>query len=166
MRRTIIALACLGSWPALAQQNPASGTGGAPAGPPPAYGMSINLEQATRAADAAEAEAKRNNWPVVIAVVDTGGHLVHLRRLDNTQTASVRIAEGKASTAVAFRRPTKVLEEGLQTSPRLLAVRDMLPIEGGFPILMDGKVVGGIGVSGVTAQQDGQAAKAGADALK
>ncbi len=134
-------------------------------GPPP-YGMSLNIDQAKRMVAAAEAEAMKNNWGVVIAVVDTGGHLLALHRLDGTQTGSVDIAAGKARTAVAFRRPTKVLEESLQTSPRFLAVEGAMPLEGGIPVIVDGKIVGGIGVSGVTAQQDAQVATAGMAALK
>jgi glc operon protein GlcG len=134
--------------------------------PPAPYGAPISLEQAKKAVDAAEAEARKNNWNVVISVVDAGGHSVYLRRLDSTQTASVGIATGKATSAVALRRPTKALEDALATSPRLLAVDGIMPLEGGLPIVIDGKIVGGIGVSGVTSQQDAQIASAGVAALK
>lgn len=137
-----------------------------PAAPPPPYGMSISFDMAKKMVDAAEAEARKNNWNVVISVVDTGGHAVYLRRLDGTQTASVAIAQGKASSAVAYRRPTKALEDALQQSPRLLAVPGIMPLEGGLPIVVDGKIIGGIGVSGVLSSQDAMIALAGIAALK
>lgn len=137
-----------------------------PPAPPAPYGLSITLEAAKKIVDAAEVEARKNNWGMVICVVDTGGHLVYLRRLDSTQTASVRIAEGKAATAVAFRRPTKALEDGLQQSPRILAVEHAMPLEGGVPIIVDGKIIGGVGVSGALSTQDAQVAAAGLAALR
>jgi glc operon protein GlcG len=134
---------------------------------PPAYGLPITIEQAKKTMVAAEAEARRNGWQVVISIVDTGGHLVMLQRLD-AQNASIDIATGKAATAVNFRRPTKALEDSLApngTALRLLAVPGVTPLQGGLPILMDGKIIGGIGVSGVTAAQDELVAKAGIDGL-
>jgi uncharacterized protein GlcG (DUF336 family) len=115
---------------------------------------------------AAEEEATRNNWGVAIAVVDSGGHLVMLHRLDGTQIASVRIAEGKARTALEFRRPTKALEDAVAgggAGLRLLSLENIFPLEGGVPIVAGGRMVGGIGVSGVTSQQDAQVARAGAE---
>ena len=135
--------------------------------PPPAYGAPISIEQAKKAMAAAEAEARKNNWQVVIAIVDTGGHLVMLERLD-AQNASVDIATGKARTSVNFRRPTKALEDGLAANGsalRILAVPGVTPLQGGLPIVVDGKIIGGIGVSGVLATQDELVAKAGADTL-
>jgi uncharacterized protein GlcG (DUF336 family) len=135
----------------------------------PAYGAPITLEQAKKAAAAAEAEAKKNNWNVVIAILDTGGHVVLIQRLDNTQFASVEVARQKAWSAVAFRRPTKVFEDlvaGGGAGTRILGLEGAVPLDGGLPIVVGGKIVGGIGVSGVTGQQDAQIAKAGADALK
>jgi uncharacterized protein GlcG (DUF336 family) len=117
----------------------------------------------------AQAEARKNNWNVVIAIVDSGGHLVSLQRLDNTQYGSIDIAKGKATTAVSLRRPTKALEDAIAgggVGLRLLRVEGITPLEGGIPIVVDGKIIGGIGVSGVTSAQDAQIAKAGADALK
>jgi uncharacterized protein GlcG (DUF336 family) len=134
---------------------------------PPPYGLSINIEQAKKAMAAAEAEARKNNWQVVISIVDTGGHLVMLQRLD-AQNASVDIATGKARTAVNFRRPTKALEDGLAANGsalRILAVPGITPLQGGLPIVVDGKIIGGIGVSGVLATQDEVVAKAGLDTL-
>ena len=135
--------------------------------PPPSYGAPINIEQAKKAMASAEAEARKNNWQVVISIVDTGGHLVMLQRLD-AQNASVDIATGKARTSVNFRRPTKALEDGLAangTALRILAVPGAMPLQGGLPIVVDGKIIGAIGVSGVTSAQDEIVAKAGADIL-
>lgn len=134
----------------------------------PPYGQNVTLEQARVAAAATEAEAKKNNWNVAIAVVDTGGHLVHFTRLDQTQLGSSDIATRKAWTAVAFKRPTKSFEDtvaGGGVGLRVLGIEPVLPIEGGLPLTIDGKIVGAIGVSGVQPAQDGQVAKAGADAL-
>jgi uncharacterized protein GlcG (DUF336 family) len=134
---------------------------------PPPYGAPITLDQAKKAMVAAEAEARKNNWQVVISIVDTGGHLVMLQRLE-AQNASVEIATGKARTAVNFRRPSKALEDGLAANGsalRILAVPGVTPLQGGLPIVVDGKIIGGIGVSGVLASQDEMVAKAGLDML-
>ena len=133
------------------------------------YGAPITLEQAKKVVAGAEAEARKNNWNVVIAVLDSGGHLVLLQRLDNTQFASIEVAQQKAYSAVAFRRPTKVFQDGVAAGGeglRLLKLAGATPVEGGLPLILDGKLVGSIGVSGVTSQQDNQIAKAGADSLK
>lgn len=135
--------------------------------PPPAYGAPIGLDAAKKAMAAAEAEAKKSNWPVAIAILDTTGSLVLLTKLDNTQTGSVSIAEGKAKTALDFRRPTKALQDAVAgggAGLRLLSARNIMALEGGVPIIVDGKIVGAVGVSGVTSEQDAQVAKAGADA--
>ena len=135
---------------------------------PPPYGLSISIDQAKKAMVAAEAEARTNNWQVVISIVDTGGHLVMLQRLE-AQNASVDIATGKARTAVNFRRPTAALENSLAANGsalRILAVPGVMPLQGGLPIVVDGKIIGGIGVSGVLATQDEMVAKAGIDAIK
>jgi len=137
--------------------------------PPPPYGAPITFDQAQKAMAAAQAEAKKNNWNVVIAIVDSGGHLVSLQRLDNTQYASIDIAKGKATTAVNFRRLSKALEDviaGGGAGLRILKVDGVTPLEGGVPIVVDGKIIGGIGVSGVLSSQDAQVARAGADSLK
>ncbi|MGP0092581.1 MAG: GlcG/HbpS family heme-binding protein [Xanthobacteraceae bacterium] len=135
----------------------------------PAYGAPIDLALAKRVMAAAEAEALRNNWAVAIAVIDTTGDLVMLQRLDNTNLSSTRIARGKALTALEFRRPTKALEEAIAAGGpglRLLAIEHVTPIEGGLPLIVDGKIIGAIGVSGGAAYQDAQIGKAGADAIK
>ena len=136
---------------------------------PPAYGPAITLEQATKVLAGAEAEAKKNNWPVAIVVLDSSGHIVALHRLDNTQFGSVEVARQKAWSAVAFRRPSKVFQDAVSGGPggvRILALEGASPIEGGLPLMADGKVVGSIGVSGVTGEQDSQIAAAGVAALK
>jgi len=126
----------------------------------------LTLEVAKRIAAAAEEEAVKNKWNVVIAIVDDGGSLVYLQRLDDTQIGSIEVALQKAKSAASFRRPTKVLEDALVGGRTpILMLPGAMPIEGGLPIVLDGKVLGAIGVSGVTAPQDGQIAKAGMDAL-
>jgi glc operon protein GlcG len=127
----------------------------------------LTLEAAKKVAAAAEEEALKNKWTVVIAIVDDGGALVYLQRLDETQIGSIEVAIQKAKTAVSFKRPTKALEDAVITGGRtvVLSLPGALPIEGGLPLIVDGKVIGAIGVSGVTAAQDGQIAKAGVDAL-
>ena len=126
---------------------------------------SLNLTIAKQLAAAAEAEALQNKWNVVIALVDAGGHLVYLQRIDNTQHGSVDIAIQKAQTAVAFKRPTKAFEDGLASGRTGLLRLNALPLEGGIPLIVGGEVVGAVGVSGVTSQQDGMVAKAAATAL-
>ena len=126
----------------------------------------LNLDGARKIAAAAEAEAKKNNWNVVIAVVDDGGHLLYLQRMDGTQTGSIEVAIDKARTAQAFKRPTKVFEDAIAGGRNaILGLNGALPLEGGLPVKVGEQVVGAIGVSGVTAQQDGQIAKAGADTV-
>ena len=136
---------------------------------PPAYGPGITLEQAKKVMAGAEAEARKNNWPVVITILDSGGNLVMTHRLDGTQFGSIEVAREKAYSAVAFRRPTKAFEDGLAqggANLRLLRLTGAIPLDGGWPIMIDGKVAGGIGVSGVTGAQDAQIGRAGVDALK
>jgi uncharacterized protein GlcG (DUF336 family) len=135
----------------------------------PQYGTPVNLEQAKKALGAALAEAKKNNWPVAVAVVDNHGFLVAFEKLDNTQTASVQIAIDKASSSATYRRPTKAFQDALAgggAGLRVLNLRGASMVEGGVPIVVDGKIIGAVGVSGVAADQDGVVAKAGADALK
>lgn len=127
----------------------------------------LNLDGARKIAAAAEAEARKNNWNVAIAIVDDGGNLIYLQRMDGTQTGSIQIAIDKAKTAQAFKRPTKVFEDAvLGGRTVILGISSAMPLEGGLPVKVGEEVVGAIGVSGVTAQQDGQIAKAGADLIK
>ena len=132
------------------------------------YGAPISIDTAKTAMAAAEAEAARNNWGIAIAIVDSGGNLVMLHRLDNAQLSAARIAEAKARTAVEFRRPTKALEDALAGGGAGLRVLTFgaSVAEGGVPIVADGKIVGGIGVSGVASHQDAQVAQAGAAAVR
>lgn len=148
---------------AAAQQAPA-----APAPTPPApYGAPISLDGAKKAMAAAEAEAKKNNWNVAIAIVDTTGSLSMFVKLDSVHTASVNIAIGKARTALEFRRSTKGLQDtiaGGGAGLRLLSVPGAHLLQGGVPIVVDRRIVGAIGVSGVTSDQDEVVAMAGAAA--
>jgi glc operon protein GlcG len=150
-------------------------TAPAPAAPPPQYGAPIDLATAKKAMAAAEAEATKNNWPVAISIVDSTGHLVMFQRLPNTQYGSIDIAMGKATTALNLRRPTKALEDGIKaaagpngnsTGLRLLGLPGIYPLEGGVPIMADGKIIGAIGVSGVLSTEDAMVATAGANAAK
>jgi glc operon protein GlcG len=135
----------------------------------PPYGTPISLEQAKKVIAAGEAEAQKNNWFVVITVVDTGGYVVATHRLDNTQLGSIAVAEDKARTAVLYRRPSKVFEDAVAGGGiglRVLRLRGATPYDGGVPIFVDGKLIGAVGVSGVLPQQDGQVANAAASAMK
>lgn len=126
----------------------------------------LTLEQAKRIAAAAEAEAQRNDWGVVIAVVDDGGHLLYLQRNHDTQFGSVEMAMHKARAAVAFQRPTKASEDAVMNGRLIhLALPGVIPSEGGIPLTLDGIVIGGLGVSGVRSFEDGQVAAAGVAAL-
>ena len=131
------------------------------------YGAPISLEAAKKAMAAAEAEALKNQWGMAIAIVDSGGNLVMLHRLDNTQLASPRLAEHKARTAVEFRRPTRVFEDAVSGGGLGLRVLSFgaMCAEGGVPIMLGGKIVGAIGVSGAASHQDAQVAQAGAGAI-
>ncbi len=126
----------------------------------------LTLAAAKKMAAAAEAEATKNSWRVVIAIVDDGGHLLYLQRTDETQIGSIDIAIGKATTSVALKRPSKAVEDIIAGGRNaFLGVKGMTPLQGGLPIMVDNKLVGAIGVSGVTSQQDEQIAKAGLEAL-
>jgi uncharacterized protein GlcG (DUF336 family) len=132
------------------------------------YGDPVTLDQARKIIAAAEAEAVKNNWPVAIAIVDGSGFLVAFHRLDNTQLGSVEVAQEKAKTSALFRRPTRAFEETLASggvNAKLLKLPGALPIEGGLPIVVDGKIIGAIGVSGVKSTEDAQIATAGLKAL-
>ena len=132
------------------------------------YGAPISLEKAKAVMAAAEAEARANDWPLVIAIVDSGGHLVMLHSFDHAQHGSVLIAQEKARCAVNFKRATKTLENSVAEGGfnlRLLATPGMVPLEGGLPLIAGDKIVGAIGVSGMRSTQDGQVAEAGAKAM-
>ena len=133
------------------------------------YGPSINLENAKKAVALALAEARKNNWTMAAAIVDGAGNLVYFEKMDNTQIGSVNVAIEKARSAALFKRPTKAFEDALASGGgglRVLGVPGAFPLEGGIPLLIDGNIVGAIGISGETSQQDGQCAKAATDDLK
>lgn len=156
IRMVAVAVCCIVARPVLAQE-------------PIPYGPSITLEQAKTLLTAAEAEAKKQKWPVAIAVMDPSGNLVAFQKLDNTQIGSIDIAQAKAKSAALFRRPTKAFEDLLAmggANLRILKLPHAFPVEGGIPIILDGKVIGAVGVSGVKSSEDAQVAQAGIDALK
>ena len=136
---------------------------------PNPYGAPINLENAKKAAAPALAEAEKNHWNMAVAIVDASGNLVYYEKMDNTQLGSANVAIDKARSAALFKRPTKALQDALAAGGegwRILRVQGAVPVEGGIPLVMEGKIVGAIGVSGATSAQDAQCAKAGADAIK
>ena len=136
---------------------------------PNPYGPPITLEVAKKVAAPALAEASKNNWAMAVAVVDPSGNLVYYEKMDNTQLGSAHVSVEKARTAAQFKRPTKAFQDALANGGenlRILGLPGVVPSEGGIPLLIDGKIVGAIGVSGGTSAQDGQCAKAGADSLK
>ena len=136
---------------------------------PNPYGLAINLDNAKKAAAPALAEARKNNWTMAVAVVDTAGDLVYFEKMDTTQTGSVAVSIAKARSAALFKRPTKAFQDTLAAGGeglRVLKIDGAVPVEGGVPLVMDGKIVGAIGLSGGTSQQDGQCAQSGANALK
>jgi glc operon protein GlcG len=142
---------------------------GAVAQMPNPYGLPISLENAKKAAAPAMAEAAKNNWNMAVAIVGPSGDLIYYEKMDNTQLGSANIAIDKARSAALFKRPTKAFQDALSAGGdgmRVLRLQGVVPIEGGIPLVMDGKIVGAIGVSGATSAQDAQCAKAGADTIK
>jgi len=135
---------------------------------PNPYGTSVGLEDAKKAAAPAIAEARRNNWLMAVAVVDPAGNLVYFEKMDGTQTGSVAVAVAKARSAALFKRATKTFQDTLAGGGeglRVLKLENAVPVEGGVPLIIDGKIVGAIGLSGGTSAQDGQCAQAGANVL-
>jgi uncharacterized protein GlcG (DUF336 family) len=133
------------------------------------YGSSITIDQAKKAAAAALADARANHWTMAVAVVDPAGQLVYFERMDDTQAGSVAIAQTKARSAALFKRPTKAFQEMLAAGGdgmRVLGLEGAVPVEGGIPLLIEGRIAGAIGLSGGTSPQDGQCAQAGVDAVK
>ena len=132
------------------------------------YGTSIGVEDARKAAAAAVAEAKKNGWFMAVAVVDTDGDLVYFERMDNVQHGSVKVAQGKARSAALFKRPTKVFEQAVAgggAGVRILGLEGAVPLEGGIPIVVDGRITGAIGASGDLSSNDGKCAEAGVAAI-
>lgn len=128
----------------------------------------LTLADAQRISDAAEAKAKAEGWNVVIAILDDGGHLISLRKMDGVQIGSVEVAQAKAKSAVFFKRSTKVFEDAMKAEggSRIATLPNAVGVEGGLPLFKDGIIVGSIGISGVTSAQDGIIAQAGVDAYK
>jgi len=161
------ALACALALSALAAFAPASAQEVESTKLPP-YGPAITLDQAKRVMAAAELEAAENTWQVAITILDSGGNLVMFHKVDNAQLSAIGVSEGKAQTALQFKRPSKDLDDAIArggAGNRLLALKDITPIEGGLPIVLEGRIIGAIGVSGAVSSQDTQVAKAGVDAL-
>ena len=125
----------------------------------------LTLDDCRKISAAAEAEAKKNNWNVCISILDDGGHLLHLIRMDGASPANARIAVEKGRTAAESRRSTDAWQERIRTRPELLRMPEITPVQGGLPIMVEGGCVGGVGVSGVQSHEDEQIAKAGIDAL-
>jgi glc operon protein GlcG len=142
---------------------------GARAQMPNPYGPPISLENAKKAAEPALAEARKNNWTMAVAIVDPNGTLVYYEKIDNTMNASAQVAINKARSAAIYKRPGKVFQAALAAGGeglRILALEGAVPVEGGYPIVIDGKIVGAIGLSGGTSAQDDQCSKVGADVFK
>ena len=136
---------------------------------PNPYGANISLEAAKKAAAPALAEARKNNWTMVVVIVDAAGDLVYYEKMDSTQLGSSKVAIDKARTAARFKRPTKAFQDALAAGGaglRILGLEGATPVEGGIPLISDGKIVGAIGVSGDTSDHDGVCAKAAADSFK
>jgi len=136
---------------------------------PNLYGTPISLDNAKKAAAPALAEARKNNWNMAVAIVDPSGNLVYYEKMDNTQLGSGDICISKARSAARFKRPTKAFQDTLAAGGsglRILRLEGVVPVEGGIPLLLEGKIVGAIGVSGDTSDHDAQCAQAGVDALK
>jgi len=134
----------------------------------PQYGANVSQDQAHKAIAGALAEARKINVPMAIAVVDTAGQLVAFERIDNTQTGSIAVSQDKAVSAALFRRPTKAFQDAVAgggAGLRILTLRGANAVEGGLPLMVDGKIIGAIGVSGGSAEQDGEVAKGGVAAL-
>jgi uncharacterized protein GlcG (DUF336 family) len=157
----------LGGAASAQQPAPPAPAPAAPA-PPPEYGPPITNEQAKTVAAAALAEAKKNNWRMAFSIVGPAGELVYFEKMDGTQMASVELAHSKARTAASYRRPTKIFADQYAAGNTSFTTFPERPVasEGGVPISVNGKIIGAIGASGGTGQQDGLAAAAGASAAK
>jgi glc operon protein GlcG len=136
---------------------------------PNPYGAPISTEAAKKAAAAALAEAAKNHWTMAVAVVDPNGTLIFYEKMDNTQNGSADVAIEKARSAARFKRPTKAFQDALVAGGgglRILGLPGAVPVEGGLPLISDGKIIGAIGLSGDTSEHDGQCAAAGAATVK
>jgi glc operon protein GlcG len=161
----LLSLLLLTLLPASAQVQKSTPPGTAPM---LSYGAPITLSQAEKVMAAAMQEASGNGWTMAVAIVDTGGNLVAFQKMDNTQIGSIDVAIGKAKTANNFKRPSKAFEDAVANGGvglRVLSLPGVLPLEGGELILVQGKIIGAIGVSGMQSTQDAQVARAGVNAL-
>jgi uncharacterized protein GlcG (DUF336 family) len=173
---SLVGLACLSLFSISTASRAADQKSAAPPAPAPAtssyaipIGPAINLEAAKKAASAAAAEARKNNWNMAIAVVDPAGTLIYYEKMDNTQMGSAKIAVNKARSAALFKRPTKAFQDALANGGqnlRVLALEGAVPVDGGLPLMFQGKLVGAIGVSGDLSENDAVCAAAGAATLK
>jgi len=162
MQNSVLAAALTLPVVTVMAQTPATSLYAIPYGPP------VTLETAKKAAAAALAEAVKNHWFMAVAIVDPGGNLVFYEKMDDTQLGSAKVAINKARSAALYKRPTKLLQDSLASGGaglRVLALEGAVPVEGGLPIIVDGKIIGAIGLSGDLSEHDGQCAKAGLDAL-
>ncbi len=160
LKRTLVALALTVA--AFGQKTPATSTN-------PPYGTPITADAAKKIAAASIAEAAKNHWDMAVAVVDPAGYLVYFERMPNTQLGSVEIAIEKAKSAALFRRATKGFQDALAAGGaglRMLGLTGAVPVAGGIPIIVNGKVIGAVGASGGTSDEDGRTAQAGASVLK
>ena len=160
LKRTFVALALTAA--AFGQTPPAPS-------PNVPYGVSITADTAKKLAAAAIAEARKNNWAMAVAIVDTGGYLVYFERMPDTQLGSVEVSIEKAKSAALFRRPTKTFQDAVTAGGaglRMLGLTGAVPVEGGIPIIVDGKIIGALGASGGSSDQDGRTAQAGVSAMK
>ena len=126
----------------------------------------ITLEGAKIMMAAAEAEARKNNWNVAISILDAGGNLILFQKMDDVQSGSVNVSIGKARTSVNFKRPSKMMEDVVSARTAFVKVEGIIPIQGGLPVMVDGKLIGAVGVSGVKSEEDEQIAQAAVNALK
>lgn len=136
---------------------------------PNPYGPPVAVEAAKKAAAAALAEAVKNKWNMAVAIVDPNGTLIYYEKMDNTQIGSAKVSINKAKSAALYKRPTKALQDALASGGaglRVLGLEDAVPVEGGVPLVSEGKIIGAIGVSGDTSEHDGMCAQAGAATIK
>ncbi len=135
---------------------------------PNPYGAPVSVDDARKAAAAALAEARKNNWKMAVAVVDPNGDLVYYEKMDNTQLGSADVSIAKARSAARYKRPTKAFQDAVAAGGaglRILGLQGAVPLEGGIPIVVDGKIIGAIGVSGDSSDHDGICAQAGVNLL-
>jgi len=159
----LVAICLLAAPLTLGQASPAASAYLIPIGPP------VSVETAKKAAAAALAESRKNGWLMVVAVVDPDGTLVYYEKMDNVQLGSAEVAVAKARSAALYKRPTKAFQDAVEkggVNLRVFALKDAMPVEGGLPIIVDGKLIGAIGLSGDVGENDSKCAAVGVAALK